>query len=254
MAQQTADAYDAQMWTYREHLRGLNRRLAEDYARRNGPHVVAAIAALAEAAPVTLAIAQLHDAIRRSPAKNVWPILRKTRGQLLLQSGNSGQDCPWPWQRTKSGNLSYRLSGHLLFSPWPTNVRRSVRSLSIQLQQVIHNTLTIPDTSAVFFESFVGSILPKTRQAVRLIDEIKALQAIAMPDTIAALERWSGEPRPGCAVELRIERGALVYRNGSDRCELEIPATLTKPLLAPTTPDRPLERHSVQAGTWSYYP
>src|ERR1700688_1039175 len=108
MPQRTADAYDAQMWTYRDHLRRLNRRLAEDYARQNGQHVIMAIEELAQAAQVTLAIAQLHDAIRRSPAKHFWPVIRQTKGVLLLRSTEVGQDCPWPWQRTNSGNSRHK--------------------------------------------------------------------------------------------------------------------------------------------------
>jgi hypothetical protein len=87
-----------------------------------------------------------------------------------------------------------------------------------------------------------------------LIDEIKALQGIAMPDSIAALDRWSDEPRPGQNIVLRISRGVLVYHNGPDRCEIEIPAALTKPLHVPSTPERALELHWVRAGARSYYP
>jgi hypothetical protein len=137
MPQHAADTYDAQMWTYRDHLRGLNRRLAEDYARENVQHLVVAIEELVQAAPVTLAIAQLHEAIRRSPAKKFWPVIRRTKGVLLLRSPNVGEDCPWPWQRTNSGNVRYRLPGHLLFSPWPPNVRRSVRNRTIVLPRMI---------------------------------------------------------------------------------------------------------------------
>ena len=100
----------------------------------------------------------------------------------------------------------------------------------------------------------VHSIQHKTRQAAWLIDEIKALQGIAMPDSIAALDRWSDELRPGSKIVLRISRGALFYQNGPDCCEIEIPAALTKPLRVPSTPDRALDRHLVRAGARSYYP
>jgi hypothetical protein len=254
MPQRTADAYDAHMWTYRDHLRRLNRRLAEDYARQYGQHVVMAIEELAQAAPVTLAIAQLHDAIRRSPAKHFWSVIRQTKGVLLLRSTDVGQDCPWPWQRTNSGNMRYKLPGHLLFSPWPPNVRRRVWNRMIELQRIIDRTLAIPDTNDFWFEMLAGSIQHKTRQAMWLIDEIKALQGFAMPDSIAALDRWSDERRLGSNIVLRISQRALVYRNGLDRCEFEIPAALTKPLRVPTTPDRALERHLVRAGARYYYP
>jgi hypothetical protein len=254
MPQQTADAYDAQMWTYRDHLRRLNRRLAEDYVRQNGQHVVVAVEELAQAAPVALAIAQLHGAIRRSPAKDFWPVIRQTKGVLLLPSPDTGQDCPWPWQRTNSGNMRYKLLGHLLFSPWPPNVRRRVRNRTIELQRMVDRFPAVPDTYDFFDEILAGSIQHKTRQATWLIDEIKALQGIAMPDSIAALDRWSDEPRPGSNIVLRISQGALVYRNGPDSCEIEIPAALTKTLRVPSTPDRALDQHLVRAGARSYYP
>lgn len=251
MPQHAADTYDAQMWTYRDHLRGLNRRLAEDYARENVQHLVVAIEELVQAAPVTLAIAQLHEAIRRSPAKKFWPVIRRTKGVLLLRSPNVGEDCPWPWQRTNSGNVRYRLPGHLLFSPWPPNVRRSVRNRTIELQRMIDRFQAMPDTNH-FFEVLAGSIQGKMRQAIWLIDGIKTLQGIAMPDSIAALDRWSDEPRPGSNVVLRISQGAIIY--GTDHCEIEIPAAFTKSLRVPSTPDRALERHLVCAGPRSYYP
>ncbi|MBR0714773.1 hypothetical protein [Bradyrhizobium liaoningense] len=254
MPQHATDAYDAQMWAYRDHLRGLNRRLAEDYARENIQHVVVAIEELAQAAPVTLAIAELHEAIRRSPAKNFWPVIRRTKGVLLLRSPNVGEGCPWPWQRTNSGNLRYRLPGHLLFSPWPPNVRRSVRNRTLELQRMIDRLQALPDISHFLDEVLAGSIQYKTRQAIWLINGIKALQGIAMPDSIAALDRWSDKPRPDSNVVLRISRGALVYHDGPDRCEIEIPAALTKPLRVPSTHDRALERHLVRAGPRSYYP
>lgn len=254
MPQHAADAYDAQMWTYRDHLRGLNRRLAEDYARENVQHVVAAIEELAQAAPVTLAIAQFHEAIRRSPAKNFWPVIRRTKGVLLLRSSDVGGGCPWPWQRTNSGNMRYRLPGHLLFSPWPPNVCRSVRNRTIEFQRMVDRLRAMSDTVSFLDEALAGSIQVRARFAIRLINGIKALQGIAMPDSIAALDRWSDEPRPGWNVVLRISQGALIYRDGPDRCEIEIPAAFTKPLRAPSSPDRALERHLVRAGPRSYYP
>ena len=95
MHDRTAGACDAQMWTYREHLRSLNRGLAEDYPRHNSHYVAAAIEELERAASVTLAIAQLHQAIRRSPARNFWPLIRKTKGVLFIRSAEAGQDNPW---------------------------------------------------------------------------------------------------------------------------------------------------------------
>lgn len=252
MPQQTADAYDAQMWAYRDHLRRLNRRLAEDYARENVQHVVVAIEALAQAAPVTHAIAQFHEAIRRSPAKNFWPVIRRTKGVLLLRSSDVGGSCPWPWQRTNSGNIRYRLPGHLLFSPWPPNFCRSVRNRAIQFQQMVDLLRAMPD--AYGFEVLAGYLQLKTRLVAGLIDSIKVFQGIAMADSIAALDRWSDVPRPGSKVVLQISQGALVYRDGPDSCEIEIPAALTRPLHVPSTPDRALERHLVRAGPRSYYP
>lgn len=254
MPQHAADSYDAQMWTYRDHLRGLNRKLAEDYARENVQHVVSAIEEFVQAAPVTLAIAQFHEAIRRSPAKNFWPLIRRTKGVLLLRSPDVGRGCPWPWQQTNSGNMRYRLPGHLLFSPWPPNVCRSIRNRTIEFQRMAGRLRAMSDTDSFLDEVLAGSIPDRARFAVRLIDTIKALQEIAMPDTVAALDRWSGERRLGWNVVLRISQGALIYRDGADRCEIEIPAAFTKPLRAPSTPDLELERHLVRAGPKSYYP
>jgi hypothetical protein len=63
------DTYGAHMWAYRLYLRSINRRLAEEYIRQDGPRVSAAIEELANAAPVALAIAELHQSIRRSPTR-----------------------------------------------------------------------------------------------------------------------------------------------------------------------------------------
>ncbi|UFZ06241.1 hypothetical protein LQG66_08065 [Bradyrhizobium ontarionense] len=252
MQDRTADAYDAQMQTYREHLRRSNRRLAEDYARQNAQHVILAIEALAQAAPVTLAIAQLHHAIRCSPARNFWPVIRKTKGMLFVGSADSGQDRPWPWQRTKTGNMRYALPGSLLFSPWLPNVRRRVRSRTIELERV--SAIVQSGENDFWFEIASRSIFFRTLQAKRLIDEIRALQGFAMPDCIAALDRWSGDAQRGSNIALRISQGTLVYSDGRDRCEIEIPAALTPPLSIPSTPDRELELHLVRAGRRSYYP
>lgn len=83
MSERTADTCNAHMRTYRDHLRRLNDRRAEGYIRQNGQHVVVAIQELAQAAPVTLAIRQLHEAIRSSPARNFWPVIRQTKGVLF---------------------------------------------------------------------------------------------------------------------------------------------------------------------------
>jgi hypothetical protein len=103
------------MSTYRAHLRSMNLVLAEDYIRQHSLHVFTAIEELTQAAPVALAIAQLHQAIRRSPARHFWPVIRKTKGVLLVRSAGTGQECPWPWRRTNSGHLRYELPGYLLF-------------------------------------------------------------------------------------------------------------------------------------------
>jgi hypothetical protein len=90
--------------------------------------------------------------------------------------------------------------------------------------------------------------------AKSLVTQIKAFQGFAMPDSIAALDRWSNEPQRGSDIVLRISQGTLLYDDGSDRCEIEIPNALTKPLRLPSAPDRTLELHMVRAGKRSYYP
>jgi hypothetical protein len=254
MSQRTADTCDAHMRTYRDHLRRLNRRGAEGYIRQNGQHVVVAIQELAQAAPVTLAIRQLHEAIRSSPARNFWPVIRQTKGVLFVRPTDTGQDCPWPWRRTTTGNMRYGLPGYLLFSPWPPNVRRRVRNRTIELQRVIDQIQAKPDIGDFLIGNLPNSIWYKTLQARRLIDEIRALQRFAMPDSIAALDRWSDEPRRGSNIVLRISHGALVYHDGTDHCEIEIPDALTKPLRVPSTPESALEPHLVRAGARPYYP
>lgn len=254
MPQHTADAYDAQMWAYRDYLRNLNRRLAKDYARENVQHVVVAIEELVQAAPVTLAMARFHEAIRRSPAKNFWPVIRRTKGVLLLRSPDVCGSCPWPWQRTNSGNMRYTLPGHLLFSPWPPNFSRAVRNRTIEFQRMVDRLRVMPDENSFYDEVLAGTVHLKTRLVCGLINGIKTFQGIAMPESIAALDRWSDEARPGSNVVLRISQGALVYHDGPDSCEIEIPAALAKPLRVPSTPDRSMERHLVHAGPRSYYP
>jgi hypothetical protein len=98
------------------------------------------------------------------------------------------------------------------------------------------------------------SIWWTTLQAKHLIRKIKAFQGLVMPDSIAALDSWSNEPKRGSTIALRISEAALVYNDGSDRCEIEVPDALTKPLRVPSTPDRAFELHWVRAGGQSYYP
>lgn len=234
------EASDAHMWVYREHLR------VEEYVREHGRHVSTAINELEKAAPVALAIRQLHEAIRHSSARNFWPVIRKTKGILLVRSTGTGHECPWPWQRTNTGNMRYDLRGHLLFSPWPPNVRRRVRNRTIELERILRMIQSMPDIDNFRFRGLPSLIFYKTRQAKWLVEEIKTLQGIAMPDSIAALDRWSDEPRRGSDIILRISRGALVYRNGPDRCEIAIPAALTTPLCVPSTPD--LRWNSIRFG------
>jgi hypothetical protein len=233
MPSRAGDACDAHMSTYRNHLRIINRCLAEEYVREHGHHVSMAINELAKAAPVALAVRQLHEAIRRSPARNFWPVIRETKGVLLVRSTDIGHECPWPWQRTNAGNMRYDLPGHLLFSPWPPNVRRRVRNRTIELERMLGVIQSMPDIDNFRFHALPSLIFYKTRQAKWLVEEIKTLQGIAMPDSIAALDRWSDEPRHGSDIVLRISRWALVYHNGPDRCEIEIPAALTKLLWRP---------------------
>src|ERR1700730_10819256 len=45
-------------------------------------------------------MAQLHEAIRGSPARKFWPVIRETKGVLLIRSTDTGQECPSPWRRT----------------------------------------------------------------------------------------------------------------------------------------------------------
>ena len=72
------------------------------------------------------------------------------------------------------------------FSPWPPNVRRRVRNRTIELQRVIDQIQAKPDIGDFLIGNLPNSIWYKTLQARRLIDEIRALQRFAMPDSIAA--------------------------------------------------------------------
>ncbi|MEI9429700.1 hypothetical protein [Mesorhizobium sp. Cs1299R1N3] len=209
---------------------------------------------LAKAVPVAETIALLHEAIRRSPARNFWPIIRETKGVLFVRSTDSGQECPWPWRRTKSGNMSYKLPGHLLFSPWPPNFRRMLRSCIAVLQRV-RADINDPESKSDFSVTHLPyRIWSATLGPKRLIPEIQLFQRFAMPDSIAALEKWSNEPQRGSNIVLRISHGTLVYDDGSDHWEIEISEKLTQPLVVPSTPDRPLELHVVRAGGQSYCP
>ncbi|SFO65999.1 hypothetical protein SAMN03159463_02553 [Mesorhizobium sp. NFR06] len=253
MIKRTDEAYSAHMWAYRDHLRSISRPLAEEYIRQQSQHVSRAIEELANAVPVVLAMAQLHDAIRHSPAKNLWPIIRETKGVLLVRSTDAGLECPWPWGRTKSGNLRYQMPGHLLFSPWPPNFHRGLRSRMVWLQRVADH-IEAPDG----WNDFLVTQLPHwiwdaMLGAKRLIPVIQAYQGLAMPDTAAALDRWSDGSRLGSNVTLRISHGVLVYDDGSDRCEIGIPEAFTRPLFVPTTPHR-LQLHLVRAAGRAYCP
>jgi hypothetical protein len=254
MPNRAGDTCDAHMSTYRDHLRSINRRLAEEYVREHGHHVYTAINELAKAAPVALAIAQLHEAIRRSPARKFWPVIRETKGVLLVRSTETGQECPWPWKRTNTGNMRYDLPGHLLFSPWPPNVRRRVRNRTIELERVLDMIQSMPDIENFWFRAIPSLIFYKTRQTKWLIEAIKALQGVATPASIAALDRWSNEPLRGSNIVLRISQGTLVFQDGSERCAIDVPGALTRPLCVPSTPDRALDLHWVRAGGRSYYP
>ncbi len=141
-----------------------------------------------------------------------------------------------------NGQYALRTTGISAFLPWPPNVRRRVRNRTIELQRVIDQIQAKPDIGDFLIGNLPNSIWYKTLQARRLIDEIRALQRFAMPDSIAALDRWSDEPRRGSNIVLRISHGALVYHDGPDHCEIEIPDALTKPLRVPSTPDSALER------------
>ena len=249
----TDDTYNAHMSTYRHYLRSINRPLAEGYIRREGQHVPAAILELAKAVPVALAIARLHEAILCSPARNFWAVVRETKGVLFVRSADTGQEHPWPWGRTKSGNMRFRLPGHLVFSPWLPDFHGGLRSRMIWLQRVAGQLETLENEDYFSVSHLPHWIWDATLGAKQIIREIQAFQGFAMPDSIAALDRWSNEPQRGSNIVLRISQGTLVYDDGSDYCEIEISETLTQPLIAPSTPDRPLILHSVRAGGQSYW-
>lgn len=225
--------------------------------RQESQHVSAAIEKLVNAASVAVAIAQLHKSIRRSPMRNFWPVIRETKGMLLVQSTDPSDECPRPWRRTKKGNMRYTLPGHLLFSPWPTNFHRILQSCMMTLLRM---GLMGGDTEDLESKNDLSVfVLPRliffeTRRAQRLIRAMQEFQGLAMPDSMAALDRWSNEPRRVTNIALRISQGALVYDDGADRCEIEIPDAFTKPLFVPSTPERMLELHWVRAGGPSYFP
>jgi hypothetical protein len=258
MSQRTADICDAHMWTYRGHLRSLNRRLAEDYIHQHGQRVVVALQELAQAAPVTLAIAQLHRAIRTSPAGDFWPVIRKTKGVLLLRSSGAGLDCPWPspwpWRRTTTGNLRYDLPGHLVFSPWPPNVRRRVRNLTIQLERALHMIQSMPDIGNVWFQILPDVIFYKTREAKRLIDAIKGFRALRCR---TALRLSTDGPMIPCAVRtsccgFRTGRSSITtVRSGAPLLSRTRSAG---PSASPRHPTTRWNGHWVRAGARSYNP
>ncbi len=240
------------MWAYREYLRTLNRPLAEEYIRQQRHKVSAAIDELGKAVPVAKAFSQLHEAIRRSPAKNFWPVIRETKGVLLVRPTDTGQEHPWPWSRTKRGNMRFKLPGHLLFSPWLPDFHRGLRSRMIWLRRVEGHVEALENENYFSVTHLPDWIWSATLGAKEIIRGIQAFQGFAMPDSIAALDRWSSEPQCGSNITLRISQGALVYDDGSDRCKIKIPDALIKPLVVPSTPDRPLELHVVRAGGQSH--
>jgi hypothetical protein len=175
---------------------------------------------------------------------------------LIVKSAKNGDECPWPWRLTNKGNMRYTLPGYLLFSPWPRNLYRFLRNCRNTLQQI---GLRDGGTKARENESdFLVALVPDrifqaTQRAQRLIRAMKDFQGLAMPDSIAALDRWSNEPRRDTNISLRISQGTLVYDDGSERCEIEIPDVFTNHLSVPSAPDRILELHYVRAGG-SYFP
>lgn len=253
MPNRTADTYDTHMWIYRDHLRNLNRALAEEYLRQHSHLWSTAIEELIKAVPVAVAIAQLHEAIRQSPAKNFWPIIRKTKGVLLVRPTDTGEECPRPWKRTRGGNMRYELPGHLLFSPWPPNFQRRLRNGIPHFQRVMRRIEALENENDFWAAMLAGVICNATRGTKRNISMIKAIQGFAMPDSIAALDRWSDDQQGSSNISLRISQGTLVYNDGSNRCEIEVPDALSDPLCVPSVPD-PLELLWVRAGERSYYP
>jgi hypothetical protein len=253
MPNRTADTSDAHMWTYRDYLRGMNRFLAEEYIHQHSQHVFTAIEELAKAVPVALALAQLHKAIRGSPARNFWPVIRETKGVLLIRSTETDEECPWPWRRTKRGNMRYKLPGHLLFSPWLPNLPRRLRSCMTRLQRVADDIGALASKNDFSVTHLPYAIWYVMLGPSHLIPEIKSFQEFAMPDSIAALDRWSNEPLPDSRITLRISHGTLVYGDAQDDCEIEVPDALTRPLCTPSKAPM-LELHLVRTGRRSYHP
>ncbi|MGY4419377.1 hypothetical protein ACVWY2_001802 [Bradyrhizobium sp. JR6.1] len=252
MSNQTPDAFNAHMLTYRHHLHRLNRVLAEEYISQHSHYLSMAVDELAKAAPVALAIADLHDAIRRSPARNFWPMIREAKGALYIRSTDAGQECPWPWRRTHGGNMRYDLPGYLLFSPFPPNFCRMVDGGLRHLQKLAKRVRDLTSEADVWVPVLAAAIFWSTLGAKHLIPKMKAFQGFATPESKAALDRWSDEQQPDSRVTLRISQGTLVYTDGSERCEIAISDALSMPLRVPTVPDRFEEKHWVRAGERRY--
>lgn len=248
----TTDACDAHMRTYREHLHRLNRALAEEYILEHSHYLSMAIDELAKAVPVALAIAQLHDAIRRSPARNFWPMIREAKGALLIRSTDTGPECPSPWRRTHGGNMRYDLPGYLLFSPFPPNFHRMVHRGMRGLQMLTERIEARAGETDFWVAVLAGVIFWRVLPIKHLIPKIKAFQGFATPESVAALDRWSDEQQRDSRVTLRISQGTLVYTDGSERCEITISDALSMPLRVPTVPDRFEEKHWVRAGERRY--
>ncbi|MGY3489887.1 hypothetical protein ACVW1C_007770 [Bradyrhizobium sp. USDA 4011] len=251
MSNQTPDAFNAHMLTYRHHLHRLNRDLAEEYISQHSHYLSMAVDELAKAAPVALAIADLHDAIRRSPARNFWPMIREAKGALYIRSTDAGPECPSPWRRTHGGTMRYDLPGYLLFSPFPANFRRIVHAGLRGLQGLTDRTRDLTSEADVWVAVLADAIFWRVLGVKHLIPKIKAFQGFATPDSVAALDRWSNEQQRGSSIVLRISQGMLVYSDGADRCEIEIPDALSAPLCVPSVPVR-FERHWIRAGDRAY--
>lgn len=248
----TTEACDAHMLTYRRHLHRLNRALAEEYILEHSHYVSMAIDELAKAVPVALAIAQLHDAIRRSPARDFWPVIREAKGALLIRSTDTGQECPSPWRRTHGGNMRYDLPGYLLFSPFPPNFRRMVHARIHELQRLTERIEARANNNDFWVTVDAGLIYWSTLKGKHLVPKIKAFQGFVTPDSSTALDRWSNEQHRDAKFMLRISQGTLVYSCRADRCEIEIPDALSAPLCVPAVPDRFEERHWIRAGDRAY--
>ncbi|MBR0752676.1 hypothetical protein JQ604_10815 [Bradyrhizobium jicamae] len=239
------------MRTYRKHLHRLNRTLAEQYICEHSHYLSTALEELAKAVPVALAIAQLHDSIRRSPARKFWPVIRETKGTLFIRSTDIGRECPRPWRRTKSGNMRYELPGYLLFSPWPPNFRRRVSGGMRWLQQLTDQTQILTCVNDGRYTILASAIWHATLGSKQFVPMIKAFQGLVMADSVAALDRWSDEQQRGSKIAVRISPGTLVYSDGQDRCEIVVPDALSAPLSVPSVP-KPFEQLWVQAGDRAY--